>query len=211
MAYRNCVYKSREQAVVLFGWDEEGNRAKFEVSVSPYLYVEDQGGDKKTIYGTKAKKKSFNNSFERNKFVRDSGIKRLYENIPVVQQYLLDTFWRENESPDFTKNELKIMFIDIETYSVDSFPNIDDPDHTVNVITCYDNFTEKFYTFGLNPYTGNNTNVVYTHCKNERDLFIKFIEYIEQDYPDVLSGWNSEFMTYLYTRNLLYQFPKKAI
>ena len=89
MAYRNCVYKSREQAVVLFGWDEEGNRAKFEVSVSPYLYVEDQGGDKKTIYGTKAKKKSFNNSFERNKFVRDSGIKRLYENIPVVQQYLL--------------------------------------------------------------------------------------------------------------------------
>lgn len=201
MSYRNCVYSSRTQSVRLFTWDTEGKRVQCDVSVSPYLYVEDNNGDKKTIFGTKAKKKIFNNGYERNKFIQDSGIKRVYENLPVIQQYLLDTFWTENEKPEFSKNDLKITFIDIETYSVDSFPDVDDPQHTVNVITCYDNFSKKFHTFGLKPYTGNNAQVKYTQCRNERDLFIKFIEYIENDYPDVLSGWNSEFFDIPYIIN----------
>ena len=201
MAYRNCVYSSRNQSVRLFTWDEAGKRIQCDVSVSPYLYVEDNAGEKTTIFGTKAKKKIFNNAYERNKYIQDSGIKRVYENLPVIQQYLIDTFWTENEKPEFTKNKLKVTFIDIETYSVDGFPNIDEPDHTVNVITCYDNFSKKFHTFGLKPYNGTNKNIVYTHCKNERDLFIKFIEYIEADYPDVLSGWNSEFFDIPYIVN----------
>lgn len=201
MAYRNCVYNSRNQSVKLFTWDESGKRIQCDVSVSPYLYIEDNSGDKTTIFGTKAKKKIFNNVYERNKFIQDSGIKRVYENIPAVQQYLIDTFWTENEKPEFTRNQLKVTFIDIETYSVDDFPNIDNPDHTVNVITCYDNFSRQFHTFGLKPYTGTNKNIAYTHCKNERDLFIKFIEYIEEDYPDVLSGWNSEFFDIPYIIN----------
>ena len=60
MAYRNCVYSSRTQSVRLFTWDTEGKRVQYDVSVSPYLYVEDNSGDKKTIFGTKAKKKIFN-------------------------------------------------------------------------------------------------------------------------------------------------------
>lgn len=201
MSYRNCVYCSRTQSVKLFTWDDGGKRVTYDISAEPYLYVEDAAGDKKTIYGTKAKKKVFRNSYERNKFVQSSGITRFYENIPVIQQCLLDTFWTENEKPEFIRNDLKIMFIDIETYSVDSFPNIDDPQHTVNVITCYDSFSKKFYTFGLEQYTGDNDKVVYKHCKNERDLFIKFIEYIEQDYPDVLSGWSSELFDIPYIIN----------
>lgn len=201
MSYRNCVYNSRTQSVRLFTWDAEGKRIQCDASVSPYLYIEDPAGDKTTIFGTKAKKKIFNNGYERNKFLQDSGIKRVYENLPVVQQYLLDTFWMDNEKPEFAKNDLKVTFIDIETYSVDSFPDVDDPQHTVNVITCYDNFTKKFHTFGIKPYTGTNSNVNYIQCRNERDLFIKFIEYIEADYPDVLSGWNSEFFDIPYIIN----------
>jgi DNA polymerase elongation subunit (family B) len=73
------------------------------------------------------------------------------------------------------------------------FPNPEDPYHTINVITCYDNFSKKFHTFGLKPYTAKlQSNVIYTHCDNERELLIKFIEYMEADYPDILSGWNSE-------------------
>jgi DNA polymerase elongation subunit (family B) len=201
MSYRNCVYNSRNQTVELFAWDQDGERARFEVSFQPYLYVEDERGDKKTIFGTKAKKKTFRNSYERRKFIQDSGIKRIYENLPAPQQYLLDTFWLDNENADFSQYPLKITFLDIETYSVDSFPDIDNPEHTVNVITCYDNFSKKFHTFGLKPYTVQQDNVIYKHCRNERDLFIKFIEYIESDYPDVLSGWNSEFFDIPYIIN----------
>lgn len=201
MSYRNCVYNSREQSVRLFTWDKDGMRVAYDVSVNPYLYTEDSTGDKKTIYGTKAKKRIFKNTYERNNFIQTSGTTRLYENIPAVQQYLLDTFWRENEDVKFTKNQLKVTFLDIETYSVDSFPDTSNPEHTVNVITCYDNFTKKFHTFGLKEYTGNRSDMIYYHCRNERDLFIKFIEYIESDYPDVLSGWNSEFFDIPYIIN----------
>lgn len=73
------------------------------------------------------------------------------------------------------------------------FPDVDNPTHTVNVITCYDNFSKKFHTFGLKPYEGKlDDNVVYKHCIDERHLFVQFLEYLEDDYPDILSGWNSE-------------------
>jgi DNA polymerase elongation subunit (family B) len=191
--YRNAVYNGRDQSVNLFTWDNEGKRVMHTVSFNPYLYVEDYGGDKTTIYGTKAKKRIFNTAYDRNKFVNDSGIKRIYENLPASQQYLIDTFWTENEKTEFSQHQLKVTFIDIETYSVDTFPDIEDPTHTVNVITCYDTFSKKFHTFGLKPYTGEAKNVIYKHCKDERELFKQFLSYLEADYPDVLSGWNSEF------------------
>lgn len=189
--YRNAIYNSRDQSIRLFTWDNEGKRIDYDVSVSPYLFVEDSKGDRTSIYNTKLKRKSFQNAYLRNKYVQDSGIKRIFENLPVVQQFLVDCYGKENETDNFSRYDLKITYIDIETYSVDSFPNVEDPDHTVNVITCYDNFSKKFNTFGLKPYTNKNPDVVYVHCKNERELFVKFLEYFADEYPDVLSGWNS--------------------
>ncbi len=190
--YRNAVYNSRNQSIRLFTWDESGQRINYDVSISPYLYLEDSKGDKTSIFNTKLKRRSFNNAYERNKYIQDSGIKRVFENIPVVQQFLIDSYGKENEKDEFSKFDLKVTFIDIETYSVDSFPDIEDPNHTVNVITCYDTFSKKFHTFGLKPYKASRKDVIYTHCKTEREIFIKFFDYIAKDYPDILSGWNSE-------------------
>jgi DNA polymerase elongation subunit (family B) len=201
MAYRNAVYNSRDQSIKLFTWDEEGRRVTRDVTFNPYLYLESPDGDKMSIYGTKVKKRAFNTQYDRTKYISDSGNRRLFENIPTVQQYLLETFWRENETPEFTQHPLRMVFLDIETFSPDSFPNTEDPTHTVNVITCYDTFSKKFHTFGLNPYDNKADNVIYYHCKNERALFIKFIEYIEADFPDILSGWNSEFFDIPYIIN----------
>ena len=193
MSYRNVVYNSREGICSLFTWDSDGNRVVHTTSFEPYLYVEDPRGDKTSIYGTKVVKRSFENVFNRNRFLQDSGVKRVFENLPAAQQFLLDTYWQENETPEFSTQPLKVCFFDIETFSPDSFPNVDDPTHPVNVITCHDNISNKFYTFGLNPYKGNDeADVVYTHCADEQELFIKFLEYLEDDYPDVLTGWNTE-------------------
>ena len=188
--YRNAIYNSSEQAIKLFTWDEDGKRVLNTVSCTPYLYVDDPRGEKTSIFGTKVRKKSFNTAYDRYKFVTSSGIKRLYENLPAEQQYLIDTFCNVNETPEFTKLPLKITYIDIETYSVGSFPNIDDPTHVVNVITCYDTLNKQYFTFGLKPYVNKADNVTYVHCKTERELFTKFIAYLVDDYPDVITGWN---------------------
>ena len=193
MAYRNAIYNGREGVINLFTWDEDGNRIMTTTSHDPYLYVESPAGDKVSIFGTKVKKKVFQNNYLKTRFLKDSGVKRVFENTPAVQQFLLDMYWQDNEKDDFSKHPLKYCFLDIETFSVDSFPDIDDPTHTVNVITCYDNFSKKFNTFGIHEYTGKGRDdMIYHYCKTEREMFLAFLKYIEKQHPDVISGWNSE-------------------
>ena len=176
--YRNVVYNGREGTVTLFGWDKDGNRTRGESSFEPYLYTEDPRGDKTSIFGTKVKKRTFNTGYDRYKFINNSGVKRLFENAPPIQQFLLDMYWKDNEKPEFTSHPIKYCFIDIETYSVDSFPDVDDPTHVCNVITCWDNFSKKFHTFGIKPYTGEGReDLIYTYCKSEREMFIAFLKY----------------------------------
>ena len=202
MSYRNVVYNGRDRCVNLFTWDTDGKRVMHECSFEPYLYIENNNGDKTSIYGTKVRKRKFNTSYDRSRFVRESNVKRVFENMPPAQQFLLDLYWQQNEEPEFSTHPLKTCLLDIETYSPDSFPDPEDPTHVVNVITCYDNFSKKFHTFGIKPYNGKGAdNLNYVHCKDEREMFIRFIEYLESDYPDILSGWNSEFFDIPYIIN----------
>ena len=129
MSYRNIYYDPRERCINLFTWDTDGKRIKVTTSYDPYLYVEGKG-EYESIFGTKLVKKSFRTQYDRFKYIKDTGIKRVFENQPAVQQYLIDTFWKVNETSDFSKNPIKVMFLDIETYSPDEFPNPQDPTHT---------------------------------------------------------------------------------
>lgn len=200
MSYRNAIYNGRENTVTLFTWDDDGNRIRFETTVEPYLYVEGHG-NYESIFGTKLIKKKFNNQYSRYKFLKDSGIKRVFENLPLPQQFLVDTYWKVNEELEFNKHPIKTMFIDIETYSPDTFPDIINANHLVNVITIYDSLSDKFITWGLKDYNNTQDDVTYVKCADEKDLFKAFIQHLELDYPDILSGWNSEFFDIPYIVN----------
>jgi len=200
VSYRNAIYNGRENTVTLFTWDEDGNRIRYETTVEPYLYIEGNG-NYESIFGTKLIKKKFNNQYGRYKFLKDSGIKRVFENIPLPQQFLVDTYWKTNEELEFNKHPIKTMFIDIETYSPDTFPDIINANHTVNVITIYDSLSDKFITWGLKEYNNTQDDVTYVKCEDEKDLFKAFIQHLELDYPDILSGWNSEFFDIPYIVN----------
>jgi DNA polymerase elongation subunit (family B) len=200
VSYRNAIYNGREGTVTLFTWDEDGNRIRFETSVDPYLYLEGNG-NYESIFGTKLIKKKFNSQYNRYKFVKDSGIKRVFENLPQPQQFLVDTYWKQNEEPGFNNHPIKTMFIDIETYSPDDFPNIQTANHLVNVITIYDSLNDNFITWGIKGYKNTQDDVTYVECADEKDLFKNFIKHLEKDYPDILSGWNSEFFDIPYIIN----------
>ena len=193
--YRNCVYNNRDRCVHLFTWDHEGNRVKFDLDFDPYILLESKTGDLESIFNTKLKKKEFKTQFERSKFVKESNIKRIFENIPASQQFLIDNYWNTNTDEDFSKFPLKVMFIDIETFSNNGkFPDIQNPEDVINLITCYDSISERYITFGLKPFESSHIKdkkVKYIHCKSEEILLKTFIKFWEMDYPDVVSGWNS--------------------
>jgi len=200
--YRNVSYSPQSQTINLYTWDENGKRITVPSTYEPYVYLETNNApDALSIFDTKLKKKRFKNQYDRSKYLKDNKVTRVFENFNVYQQFLLDTYWKENEKPEFTKNPLKVYFIDIETYSPDAFPNPQDPGDTINIITIYDTITRKFYSWGLKPYTAKSPDVIYVACKTEEELLRKFVDFFSKDYCDILSGWNSEFFDVPYVIN----------
>jgi len=192
--YRNCTYDPKNRVIHLFTWDKDGRRVRQELPFSPYLYLEDKKGDAKSIYGTSLKKKEFASSWERNKFVKESGIRRIFENLPPYQQFLIDNYYHNCESDEFSEHPLKICFLDIETPSNPNiaggaFPKPELAEQVINLIVCYDSLTKKRTGFGLKKYTGGEK-IVYYHCKSEHDLLKKFIGHFSSDFPDVLTTYN---------------------
>lgn len=193
MSYRNIAYNPKEECMKLFTWDENGNRVSYDVSYCPYLFIESNNKpDGRSIFNTPLKKRQFKNQYERSKFIKESNIKRLFGNLQCNQQFLIDSFWKDYEKPDFTKHQLKVLFLDIETYSIEDFPNIETADHVINLITCYDSLSEKYTTFGLKKsYKPKHSDEEYVECYNEKELLLKFVKYWSKDHPDVVVGWNS--------------------
>ena len=117
--YRNVYYDAPQQCIHLWTWDENGKRIRLESSYQPYLFVETAyGTDAVSIFNTPLKKVSFKNQFERNKYVNETPIKRLFHNLSCEQDFLLSTFKDEIQKPSFISHPLKIFFWDIETYGM---------------------------------------------------------------------------------------------
>lgn len=208
--YRNCVYNNREKCVHLFTWDGDGRRVQYDLDFKPYLLLEDKNGTERSIFGSTLRKREFETLWDRNRFVKDGNMKRTFENLPPNQQFLIDNYWADNDKDDFAQHPLKVMFIDIETFSKNGFPDVETVPHVINVITAHDSLTDTYNVFGLghfdiskikpdSPIYGKN--IKYTPCKSEEDLLKKFIMFFSSDYPDVISGWNSSGFDFPYIIN----------
>jgi DNA polymerase elongation subunit (family B) len=191
--YRNCYYNSFEGTVFLRTWSEDGARIDTEMPFSPYLYLEENDGrDGVSIFKTPLKKKVFRNSFERNKFVKESNRKRFFGNLPPDQQFLIDMYRDTVHNKDFSKFPLKVYYFDIETYSPTDFPTPKDAKDPVVLVTVYNTLTQQIDTWGVEKdYTPTSSNVRYHKCKTEYDLFESFVNFWKADPPDIWVGWNS--------------------
>ena len=200
--YRNVAYLSKDQVMRLYTWDENGKRISYDTTYEPYIYLETNSHpDAKSIFNTPLRKRSFYSQFDRYKYVNENLGSRIFENLPPAQQFLVDRFHGQNESPEFTKNPLKVYFFDIETFSPDAFPVPEKASDPVNVITVYNSLDERFYTWGTKPLKEAIEHCNYVYCATETEMFKKFLTFLESDYPDILSGWNSEFFDVPYIIN----------
>lgn len=191
--YRTVWYDARNKCIHLWTWDENGNRTKIIEPFNPYLFIETSTkGDAVSIYNTNLKKIVFPSQFERRRYVKDCGIKRLFFNLKPEQQFLLEKYMGLNETLEFSEKPLKICPLDIEVFSPYEFPHPDHANHPINLLTFYDSLSHMFHTYGLKPYTPKQDNVIYYHCSSEQDLLEKFIQTWEEDYPDIITGWNSD-------------------
>lgn len=190
VGYRNATYNPREQTCEIYTWSEEGERISFTTRFVPYFFLEDVKGDETSIFNTRLRKKTFDNTYDKNKYIKETGVKRLYENFNTTQHCLMDLYWQHNEDEDFGKFPLKIYYLDIEAVA-ETFPDPATAQHPINVITIFDSLSNKFFAWGLKPYNTKDASVRYVYCKSEVDLLTNFIEFVKHNPCDILSGWNS--------------------
>lgn len=203
--YRNVYYDSRQGLVKLFTWDKNGQRVALDCSYNPYVWIETKAKTgMKSLFNTHVTKKEFNNQFDRNKYIKESGRSRIYENINCEHQFLIDTFWEKHQEDTFTQHPVKILYIDIETYSPDEFPIPSLAKDEINVITVYDSLKQRFVTWGTKQIEKDINDCDFVFCESEVVLLENFLNYLERDYPDIITGWNTEFFDIPYIINRIY-------
>lgn len=193
MSYRNVYYDNNNRCIHIWKWSDAGERVYTTEEFKPYLFIESQTStDGKSIYNTNLRKIEFKNQHDRRKFATDGGISRLFYNIPPEQQFLIDRYSDLNNTSEFSKNDFKIAFIDIETWSPDEFPVPEQASHPINLITIYNSYTKKFYTWGLNnDYINKNPDIIYIKCESETSLLRSFLKHWRSEEYDIITGWNS--------------------
>ena len=114
----------------------------------------------------------------------------IYGNTNYVCQYLSDTYESDIR---FDMEKIRVFFIDIETATESGFPDMKMANEEILLITIKDSQSKQIVTFGSRPYENKRSDVKYIHCKDELNLLKEFVIFWQQNYPDAITGWNTDF------------------
>lgn len=103
-------------------------------------------------------------------------------------QFISDNF--PEESIEFNINQTRLYILDIETTAELGYIDAKTAEEEILLITIQDYKTKTFFTWGSRPFTQKLENHLYFECENESVLLQRFLEFWENNYPDIISGWN---------------------
>ena len=229
--YRYCCYittgrrfgghgtqPSNGQGVILFlGYDKQGNPQNYKIPHKSHVkYVVKYKTQEKDIFGRYVETKYFNNTTDRKNFIDNFPDKaNIIECLPPQNEFLHKYFDEYALDESFNTFPLRIQYYDIETeISDDGFEEASTARQRINMITIYDNKTEKFYTWSLEHIepdfsdeydeNGNLINscclkdapldkfVIYEFSDDEARMLRHFHDWFIRNRPDVFMGFNSQ-------------------
>ena len=117
---------------------------------------------------------------------------KIYGNDRYIYQYISEMY--PEEEIKFDTSKIKIATIDIEVASENGFPDVESAAEEVLLITVQDYATKQIRTWGRGPFNNKQKNVIYKGFRTEYELLNDFINWwmIEENTPEVVTGWNSE-------------------
>jgi DNA polymerase elongation subunit (family B) len=179
-----------------------GHKVHDRVAFKPSLYVPNKDkATAKSLFGkplAEVKFDSINDAKEYVKLYKDVEGFEIYGNTNYAYQYISSTF---KDDVEFDMSQLKIWTLDIETSAENGFPDVGNPQEKVLLITTQDYVSKQIVSFGLYPCEKVNDKHTYVHCKDEIDLLSQFLEYVAEDHPHIITGWNVEFFDIPYLCN----------
>ena len=180
---------------------KNGERVNRKVKYSPTLYVPVQKETEwKTLDGKYASPYKFDTIKEAKAFIEQ------YKQQPhlvfgldrFAYTYLSDIY---PNTVNWDSDKILTVTIDIETRADNGFPEPEKAEEEMLAITIKNQTTKKIVVWGLGEFNNDRDDVTYISCSNENELLAKFMNFWTQHYPDVVTGWNTEFFDIPYLIN----------
>jgi DNA polymerase elongation subunit (family B) len=117
----------------------------------------------------------------------------IYGNERFIYQYISDKY--PEQELKFDIEQIKLTTIDIEVKSEYGFPDVESAAEEILLISLQDYTTKQIRTWGLGAFNNKQENVIYKSFTTEYELLTDFINWwmIEDNTPEVITGWNSKF------------------
>lgn len=174
---------------VLYRGYDKGRRVHQKVKYKPTLFIPSNKATKyKTLSGQSVDKVNFDSIREARDFLErysSLGNFKVYGNTNYDCAYISDIFKKPVEYDD---TQIKISYIDIETSYSNTFPESETALEQIITITMKCN--NNTLVFGYNDYKPKDKNTHYFKCRDERELFYKFLHAWKEIDADIISGWN---------------------
>ena len=117
---------------------------------------------------------------------------KIYGNDRYIYQYISEKYPEEEIRFDVSK--IKITTLDIEVKSENGFPDVESAAEEILLISIQDYNTKQIRTWGQGGFDNKQENVIYKGFNSEYELLNDFINWwmIEENTPEVVTGWNIE-------------------
>jgi len=187
--------KNNEE-IWLFKRDKTGKKSVEKVTdFKPYFYVpEDE--DVSGLTGILKVERGFKDLF-------DNPLKKVYVSntklIPLLREIvtksyesdiLFNTRYLIDLEKDIEEGQIKSYSIDIETASHKTFPDVDEADQEITIISITDSVTDETTTWVWREDFELDISGNVKKFSTEKGMLIDFINWLKETSPDLITGWN---------------------
>lgn len=178
--------------ILLRGYDE-GRQIHKKLDYEPTLFISSRKGTQdsewKTLDGTTVYPIQPGSMRDCKEFIKQ------YEDVEGFSVFGHQKYEFQFISDKWTKDVkydvslIRVFSIDIETEVEHGFPKVSSPTEKINLITIYDSKSKRYRTWGTKPCDRPG----FTMCEDEEEMFLRVQKFWVDNYPDIVTGWNSNY------------------
>jgi DNA polymerase elongation subunit (family B) len=182
--YTACALKGNK--ILVRGY-KNGERFTDTISFKPSLFIKtDKETKYRTLNGVKVNRMRFDTLYDCRQFLdqyRELEDCPIYGNTDFITQYLMETYPAEVE---YDLSQIKIAYLDLECETEGGFPDLDNPNERINLMTI--RISGVTYVITSKPVDLPNCKVILT--SSEKELIKKTFEVLSKEDADIITGWN---------------------
>ena len=180
---------------------KNGKRTNSKIRYSPTLYAfVKEKTPYKTLDGEYVTDISFDTIKEAKEWIENtkSQPELVYGNTQYPYTYISDTY---KGRVNWDLEKLLIVTIDIEVQCENGFPSPSKAEEELLSITIKNHQSKRIAVWGIGDFKTEREDVSYIKCESEVHLLKEFLVFWEKYWPDIVTGWNTEFFDIPYICN----------